>query len=228
MNTQQQQTANIEEESLSQYSTEIMCPSFPQIKVPNKLLKELYKDEELTAMVVDCEAMRKQIATLCKKVTKTQQEIWNKIDSKMTKIRMQEELDKIEEENQQLQERIRQNNERKHHMSPEHFAKGRQPPYMRTYMESISQKKQAKEAREQFVPVVKQTKEMRTIYGAEYWITSDNHVFGLDREYVGEYNCDFNTITFQEEEEDSEEEDEDEYDEDSDDENDGCFYLPEI
>ena len=227
MNTQQQ-TANIEEVSLSQYSTEIMCPSFPQIKVPNKLLKELYKDEELTAMVVDCEAMRKQIATLCKKVTKTQKEIWQKIDSKMTQIRMQEELDKIEEENRQLEERIRQNNERKHQMSPEHFAKGRQPPYMRTYMESISQKKQAKEAREQIVPIVKQMKEMRTIDGAEYWVTGDNHVFGLDREYVGEYNRDFNTITFQEEEEDIEEEDEESEYEDSEDENDGCFYLPEI
>jgi len=86
MNSQQQ--IKIEEEvSVSQSSTELMCPSFQQITIP----EELREDEELNAMVMKCELMR--------------QEIVRKIDSKMMEIRIQAELDKIEEENQQLEER---------------------------------------------------------------------------------------------------------------------------
>jgi len=57
-------------------------------------------------------------------------------------------------------------------------------------------------------PVVKPTKEKKMIDGIEYFVTSDNYVFGLNRQYVGEYNRERNTIIF--EEDDDEDEDDDE------------------
>ena len=59
-------------------------------------------------------------------------------------------------------------------------------------------------------PVVKPTKEKKMIDGIEYFVTSDNYVFGLNRQYVGEYNRELNTITFEEDDDDDDDDDESE------------------
>ena len=160
----QQQTKIEKGVSLSQLPTELMCPSFLQITIP----EELREDEEITSLVATFETDYQDFVQTMKEI---KQEIQRKIDSKMMEMRIQNELDKIDEENQQLEEQIRKNNERKHQIP-----------------EQIIKEKELSESVQVIVPepVVKSNGEKQIV---EYMVSSCSMIYSLDGIYIGKFQA---------------------------------------